>query len=38
MLLTVDLNENFIDEAGMTIASMLSFQSSSVYSAEFYTS
>ena len=34
MLLTVDLNENFIDKEGMTITSMLSFQSSSVYSPE----
>ena len=30
MLLTIDLDEDFIDEEGIAVASMLSFQSSSV--------
>ena len=37
MLLTVDLNENFTDAERVAVASVVSFQSSSVYSAEFYT-
>ena len=37
MLLAVDLNENVIDVERVAVASVFSFQSSSVYSAEFYT-
>ena len=32
MLLAVDFDEDFIDEEGITITSVLSFQSSNVYS------
>lgn len=35
MLLAVDLAENLIDEAGITICCMLSLNSSSVLGAEF---
>ena len=37
MLLTVDLDEDFINVERVAVASVFSFQSSSVYSAEFYT-
>jgi hypothetical protein len=34
MLLSIDLHEDFIDEEGVTVPSMLSLQSPSVYSSE----
>jgi hypothetical protein len=35
MLLTIDLHEDLVDEKGIAIPSVLSFQSSSVYSSKF---
>jgi hypothetical protein len=35
VLLAIDFYEDFIDEKGITVASMLSLQSSSVYGSEF---
>ena len=35
MLLALDLDEDFIDEEGVAIATMATLQSSSVYSSEF---
>ena len=35
MLLAIDLHEGFIDEEGVAIASVVSFQSSGVHSSEF---
>jgi hypothetical protein len=37
MLLAVDFDKDFIDEEGIAVALMLSFQSPSVERAEFYT-
>ena len=35
MLLAIDLHEDFIDEEGVAIASMLSFQSAGIDGSEF---
>ena len=37
MLLNIDLYEDFIDEKGIAVSTMISLQPSSVYSTEFDT-
>ena len=37
MLFAIDLHEDFIDEKGIAVSTMISLQPSSVYSTEFYT-
>jgi hypothetical protein len=37
MLFAIDLHKDFVNEESIAIASVLSLQSSGVYSSEFYT-